>query len=267
MSKSCVYCGRASALTCEHVVPNFIYKRNPLGKFGYNPKASKLLTWEAKLRDVCMRCNNQNLSNLDSYLNHIYEVNHIDVMITNEDVVPFRYDFPLLARVLLKLSYNCLRFKGTDIEWVKPFISYILRGEDYPDHLGMKLGIEVVRSHRITDEERKYLNGEAKGWVYLPPHVIRFGQIGGSASDGLICRYVFLKNYCFFIVIFQNLIHGQEFDRKLSQFSGALPDVTFLDPEKDMVEVSISSTDALDRYTDSAMVIADKWAEYLSRNS
>jgi hypothetical protein len=265
MSQSCAYCGDVAELTREHVVPNFIYKSNPLGKFGYNPRADAFINWEAQVKDVCARCNNQHLSVLDSYLKYVYKDNHIDTLITDENPVRFRYDFVLLCRALLKLSYNCLRFKGSDTVWLKPFSDYILYGVDYPGHLGVKLGVEVLRCHKITEEERKYMDGEVKAWLYLPPHVIRFGQIGGKAVGDLLVRYVFLKNYCFYIIIFQRSIGRRAVRKSFTQFSSVFPDVVFLDFLKKAATIKISNTDALDRYSDTARALADKWLAYVAK--
>ena len=59
MSQACAYCGNIAPLTREHVVPSFVYKKNPLGKFGYNPKADAFITYEAQIKDVCAECNNR----------------------------------------------------------------------------------------------------------------------------------------------------------------------------------------------------------------
>ena len=54
-------------MTKEHIFPSFLYRQFPDHKFGYNPRADRFLTCEAQIRDVCQRCNNGTLSELDAY--------------------------------------------------------------------------------------------------------------------------------------------------------------------------------------------------------
>jgi hypothetical protein len=265
MLQSCAYCGEFAELTREHVVPNFIYKKNPLGKFGYHPRADTFVTYEAQIKDVCARCNNDRLSVLDKYLKTIYEDNNIDTLITDERTVTFRYDFDILCRALLKLTYNCLRFKGSDTAWLKPLSDYVLYGVDYPRYVGMRLGVEIVRCHKITEEEREFLDGEAKTWTHLPPHVIRFGQLGVQGADQLLIRYVFLKNYYFYIIEFLCITGKRSIRAALNLLSSALPDLVFLNVEKKAVAIKVSNTDTLDRYLDTAMALTDKWSAYVAK--
>lgn len=188
MNATCAYCHATKSLTREHIVPRFLYKKNPLAKLGYNLKADRFLSWEAQIKDVCSRCNNERLSSVDAYLQKCCEANGIDKLITEESEVLFKYDFHWLCRALLKITYNCLRFKGKDLNWIEPFSDYILNGRTLPSNRGVKIGVEVVPCHKIKERERKYLPEEASDWRYLPPHMIRIGQIYGLDSSRIFSR-------------------------------------------------------------------------------
>lgn len=265
MSQACAYCGNIAPLTREHVVPSFIYKRNPLGKFGYNPKADAFITYEAQIKDVCAECNNRHLSALDGYLKYFCDDNDLDRLVTDEKSVRVRYDFSLLCRALLKLSFNCQRFRGSSTGWLRPFSDYILYGVDSPGSIGVKLAVEVLPCHKITEQERQRFEGEAKTWEYLPPHAIRLGQIGGQVSECLFIRYVFLKNFCFFLVMFSRTTEHRLLRRAFDQFSSALPEAVFLNFEKKAVTIKVSKATAVDRYADTGALLADKWRTYVAK--
>jgi len=165
----------------------------------------------------------------------------------------------------LKLTYNGIRFRGGDILLVKPFCDYILYGVDLPGHLAVKISAEVIPCHRITDHERTLLEGEAMTWSYIPPHVIRLGQMGGTAAEHLFVRYVFVKNYCFYVVIFQRSMQSQTLHKCFASFTDALPDTVFLDVAKKAVTLRVSGIDALDKYSDTALSLAEKWAAYVGK--
>ena len=89
-----------------------------------------------------MKCNKEHLSKLDGYADQFCAQNRIDSLIKDEKIISFIYDSSLLLRFLLKVTFNCLRYKRQDTEWIRPFSDYILYGVDRPVGLLVKLGIE-----------------------------------------------------------------------------------------------------------------------------
>jgi hypothetical protein len=263
MSATCVYCSSEAELTREHIVPNFLYRANPRAKFGFNPKADRFITWEAQIKDVCLNCNGLYLSKLDSYAHQFCLENGIDRPITDEKTIRFVYDFSLLSRFLLKVTFNCLRFKWQDTEWVRPFSHYILYGADHPANLAIKLGVEVAPCHKIAESERPHLPDESKHWDYMPPHMIRIGQISGMLSSFIFCRYVFVNNFCFYVIVLKRSVAANEIRTALKQFRGALPNVIFLDSHVKAMTLKVSSITAMDKYQDTANTLMDKWHEYI----
>jgi hypothetical protein len=247
-------------------VPSFLYKTNPLAKFGYNLKADRFISWQAQIKDVCSRCNNDLLSKVDAYANRFFMDNRIDRMVTREKRIEISYEFSWLCRVLQKITFNCLRFKGQDTDWLTPFSDFILYGADYPANLGVKLGVEVTPCHKITESERILLPEESKAWEYIPPHLIRIGQTSGLPSKRILGRYVFINNFCFHVLIFQRPIGAREFRNARAHFSTACPDVTWLDFHGKSATIRVSSTDTLARYADTATGLINKWADYLNGN-
>lgn len=200
--RKCAYCSKEAELTREHIVPNFLYKLNPDAKFGYHPRADTFLKWEAQIKDVCAHCNNELLSKVDDYAKRFYAENGIQNLVTTEKEFTLKYDFQWLSRVLLKITYNCVRFKNEHANWLRPFRDYILHGVDFPGHLKLKLGVEVIPCYKIQPHDRKHLPPELVNAEYLPPHMIRMGAVQGLSHERVFPRYVAVNNYMFVVVIF-----------------------------------------------------------------
>lgn len=126
----CVYCGSANNLTKEHVFPNFIYKIIKQKQFSSINGVENIFVGAPTIRDVCNICNNGVLSELDSYGKTLSERYFIN---TVYDKVDFYYDYNLLLRWLLKVTFNGSRaFKSTFDSFYK-YISYITgKSQEYP---------------------------------------------------------------------------------------------------------------------------------------
>src|SRR5687768_9028052 len=96
--RMCAYCSKEADLTREHIVPKFLYEQHPLAKFGYNFKADTFLSWEAQIKDVCQKCNNDLLSKVDAYGKRFCLENRIDTFVTTERECKLTYDFDWLSR-------------------------------------------------------------------------------------------------------------------------------------------------------------------------
>src|SRR6185295_15223567 len=112
MNGICAYCSKQAQLTREHIIPSFVYAANPLAKFGYNPRARQFIHWEAQIKDVCARCNNELLSIVDGYAKRFCVANRIDLLVTTEKTFQFTYDWSWLCRFLLKVTFNSMRARG-----------------------------------------------------------------------------------------------------------------------------------------------------------
>jgi hypothetical protein len=266
MSGVCAYCSRAAQLTREHVVPNFLYRQNPQAKLGFNPKADQFIFGEVQIKDVCATCNSEHLGRLDAYASQFYEANEIGHLVTTEKKVRIAYDYALLSRFLLKVTFNCLRFKGDDTRWLKPFSDYILYGVDHPTGLDFCLGVEVTRCHKITKADRAALPPDAKAWQYIPPHTIRIGQLQSReiASDFVSARYISLNNFFFYLIIGKR--RADAFSAIPTFIRHALPHVTLLDPATAAMTLKVSSVTALMRYEATGLSVMNKWLEYMCRS-
>src|SRR5271170_1789254 len=113
--KKCAYCSEIkSALTREHVFPNALDKefrkdgssmREP---YWIDRLDEKMVGGEPTVKDVCQECNNVVLSQLDSYGLKLYK-NYFCKIAEQNEMVKFEFDYDLLLRWILKLSYNSAR--------------------------------------------------------------------------------------------------------------------------------------------------------------
>jgi len=289
MKGMCAYCQSEGQLTREHIVPSFVYTANPLAKLAYNVKAGKFVRFEAQIRDVCAECNNKLLSKVDSYAKRFCAENRIDVLVTSQNLIHMTYDWSWLCRFLLKVTFNCLRFRGEGVgyfepfsdyarkrgwdanpaaygvAWLRPFADFILYGVDYPSSLGVKFGVEVTPCHRIRADERHLLPQEFKNHEYLPPMTIRMGWEPGIPSRRILVRFVSINNFMFHVFILKRPFPAQEYQAALNHFSAACPDVTFLDPHTKSTTCRVSSRSALDTCRDTYVALFKKWTEYEKR--
>ncbi|MBK8703370.1 MAG: hypothetical protein IPN33_06930 [Saprospiraceae bacterium] len=112
-TKICAYCGEAGKLTNEHIWPQCIIERVPSYTNRYSEAANKVFKGDLIIKDVCSKCNNGPLSKLDSYLCKLYD-QYFQFFPPDETIVNFSYEYNLLFRSLLKISFNAARSSNQD---------------------------------------------------------------------------------------------------------------------------------------------------------
>lgn len=127
----CIYCGKAGKLTREHILPSFVYQyhyqiEGQNNVIGWREKPEKVVSGEAKIKDVCSDCNNIVLSKYDSHAKDVLE--SADIFQKNFLLreTTFNYDYQLFSRWLLKVAYNSSRASGKQVEVFENFKAYIL---------------------------------------------------------------------------------------------------------------------------------------------
>lgn len=124
MSKSCAYCGNPPPFTREHIWPSGILKRGDFG-IRFSARANKTFEGDLTIADVCADCNNGPLSALDAHVCELYD-RRFAKRVEPGAVVTFTYDYGLLMRWLLKISYNSARTTGQDAELLSGYRDTIL---------------------------------------------------------------------------------------------------------------------------------------------
>jgi hypothetical protein len=261
--KRCAYCGGNGPFTKEHIVPNFLYNKHPKQKFGYNQKAGQFITWEATIRDVCKACNNGPLSSLDAYGKKFYEGNRCERQFLAQENVLIHYDYKLLLRWLLKISFNAIRSAGGSSELINGVVPFILKGENEPSYSYML--VEIVKNAKIYDNDRQYLPEEAKEWDTIPAQMFRAGQITPFNNSHSVGRFIAINSFYFYILLCSQNCPFLMRERILECVRDSVGSIGPLRRSKRELLVSVSDRNCLDAYIHQAAVLGDPWKEYWNR--
>ncbi|MEJ8866794.1 hypothetical protein [Pseudomonas jessenii] len=190
--KSCAYCGLVGVMTKEHIwAASLIRKFNDL--LTYNKNTNKFYKGEAVVKDVCGECNNLVLGSLDEYMSGLFD-RCFQRFLDPGDSAVLEYDYDLLLRTLLKISYNAARSVANEkaVKHHKRFVRYIMDGT----HRGsIMLRLQVVTSSRQVDLEGNDLGA-------LNPEVLRCGTVpyDGVLSERFMVRLVAINCFWFYVI-------------------------------------------------------------------
>src|SRR4051812_11135562 len=121
MMSVCAFCEQPGTMTREHLWPAALHARlfaanNQSQSAFWLRRLGKAIPAEPQIRDVCARCNNGALSELDTYICELFDRSFIH-MPARDELVSFDYDYHRLKRWLLKMSYNSARIHSApDLE-------------------------------------------------------------------------------------------------------------------------------------------------------
>lgn len=133
---ACAYCGAAGPLTKDHVWPECFLEKTGRRAAHFSHQSGRAHGADYVVADVCGRCNNVLLSPLDDYFCRLYDEYFIRAH-GFDSVVPFKFDYHLLVRSLLKIAYNSARASGSDDSYLRPLCSYIREGSPLPTQLAV----------------------------------------------------------------------------------------------------------------------------------
>jgi len=263
---SCAYCGGPGPFTREHVIPKFLYTAHPSHRLGYNAAADKFMSWEAKIKDVCAACNNGPLSNLDAYGKSFYTVNGCGRTFDRKTDISISYDFNLLLRWVLKISFNAARTRDTVHPAFRQSVPYIIGGDPMP--FTPFLGVEVVRNHPVRKKDRWRLPAEAKGWKSIPPLQFRVGPMfavtpGGRHHKDVLTRFFSINAFFFVVALFPSSMNEGRRASILNSTTSNAPSLVLLDSAKAQATLSVSATTGLQRYIEQGVTVQRQWLDYL----
>lgn len=194
MAKSCAYCDGPPPLTREHIWPNGFLKR---GNFGvkFSAKANKTFAGDLTISDVCARCNNGPLSALDAHACELFD-RRFSKFVEAGESVPFTYDYGLLMRWLLKVSFNAARLTGQDVALLSRYRETILAKHPCSPAFVAAYVATISPSHMMDPK-----NGTSRK-IY--PHAARCGPLQIpriDVSDILVTRCVMINSFMFSLII------------------------------------------------------------------
>ena len=182
----CAYCKNAGLLTKEHIWPQWLNKLEPSYAMRFSAKAQKVFAGDLIVSDVCATCNNGPLSALDAYA-HGLHAPFLSRILAEGEEISFEYDFNLLTRWLLKVSFNSARATGRDEQFFQPLVLYMLGESSKPEFVSVMLDIVAP----------SVINGRT-----LEPRAVRCAGIFVGRSRPWVCvRLVAINSYYFYIVI------------------------------------------------------------------
>jgi hypothetical protein len=192
--RACVYCGRGSHLTNEHVFPDCFVKTHESITTAKTPKGEKAIRSALEIHDVCAICNSGPLSQLDTHfckLNERYFTN----IIHPGDCVRFDCDPELLLRILLKIGFNVARVRKWPLGIWEDAAPYILGQTHRP--VGLRVFLQLMIPTRVEETTLPF----SPGTTEIPPLPIRVYLADMGKHSGLISGYsVSVWSYRFFVL-------------------------------------------------------------------
>lgn len=211
----CAYCHRTAPATKEHIWPNSLIDRFEHGLKTFNHRSSRFYSGDPVVKDVCGDCNSGRLNRLDTYLCEVFDRFMHRVLLPGEGV-QLEYDYDLLLRALLKITYNSSRVmtEAKTTETLARFSSFILNGGYHP-HVVLRLQIVTASKavNFVTEESHDF-----------GPHALRTGTMAyeGPLQHRFFVRLIGINSYWFFLVFSfkeERLIKWREFGELWSQWA------------------------------------------------
>lgn len=152
----------------------------------------KLIGPDLKIKDVCKECNNEKLSELDTYICELYD-RHFEHIVEPGEIIDFSYDYDLLSRWLLKTAYNASRAQkpGEATDVLQEYTSFMLGEARRPQNL-------VIYVLMILPHE-KQPPSKSQGQK-LPTFMgAQSSAVNPSNADRLSQHLLLLRSYVFYV--------------------------------------------------------------------
>lgn len=192
--KHCAYCNGQGLLTKEHIWPRSLITKYE-GAKTYNPRINAFYKGEAVIRDVCATCNNVHLSKLDAYLSELHDKYFQHILLPG-DAACIKYDYNLLLRALLKISFNSARAfaENKTTKLLSKHSRFIIDNSYSPK--------TVLRLQIVTASKKINLETGIDEGIFEPVH-LRCATLGydGCLSHRFMVRLVAINCYWFYIVL------------------------------------------------------------------
>jgi hypothetical protein len=258
--KHCAFCDRAGPLTKEHLWPKSLHKRLEDASSGnknyfWLKRLKQEIASEPQVRDVCANCNNGVLSELDSYICDLFDAQLIH-MPKQHETVTFSFDYHLLKRWLLKLSFNSARIHDSpDRQALQVLRPYII-GSDIFLGRSTQLFLQLVHPEKIpeSDLETEYRGKEEIIWE---PDGNRTGHMFFRAHGigEKLLRAVHLRSYSFFVAYWEPNAGSTEQNFFECVFGSQQRFATLLRPSKQSIQVVCDGMGAWESWRESRSTV------------
>jgi len=252
---ACAYCKSESKMTREHVIPSFLYQfQYELSKLvvGWNEVAEKMLPGEFKVKDVCQKCNNEKLGELDNKGKSLLLSSGVMTSNYLKRSIKLQYDFDDLVRWLLKISFNSSRTDGAHTYMFEPHIPYMLEGKNRIKRSQIAL-IGYMAAPLNLHESPEYRNYFSAVPIDAPtfnPFLVRIGYGRAIGRQSYQLRMVTFGALVFMMMVFDDDIspgHAAVEIRHLIKDNPGSVEVT---PKSKLLQLHAGHRTWLDLYAD-----------------
>jgi hypothetical protein len=158
-------------------------------------KLGKVIPNEPTVRDVCSKCNNGELAVLDRYICQLFDRSFVHLHERYEKVI-FEYDYHLLKRWLLKMSFNSARVSSSADKVVFPPLLPYIKGTSEAVGRSVQLYLQLSYPAGIPEN---LLEPELPRIHY--PTINRCGHLWFNI-EGKVLRAVHLQSFSFYLAFF-----------------------------------------------------------------
>ncbi len=204
----CAYCGSEGSLTREHLWPASLHHRlvaanQHTGSSFWLRRINREVEGEPTLRDVCQACNNGVLSTLDAYACSLFDQYCARIMQRYEKV-SFEYDYHLLKRWLLKMSYNSARIHNSMELFAYPALLPYINGGSISAGRSVRLFVQLAYPGTVPRDRLADID-LADAPLIWEPQDNRCGHLDFNVPGvgRKIVRVVHLRSYSFFLAFFK----------------------------------------------------------------
>jgi hypothetical protein len=220
------------------------------GIIGWNEVIEKMVGGEAKVKDVCADCNNRVLGELDAYGKDLLSESGLLVQNYLRRSLTLRYDYGLLLRWLLKVSFNSSRTDGAHSHLFEEHIPFILGTADAPPRY--KVGVAAyMASPVVLDQsqvDQEPFRTASRGSKTLNPFLVRicYGFVPGG--DFYTLRMNIFGPVVFYMMIFnQGTLPGHA-AVAMRRFLKMTPGAMELTPTRRFAQLQAGAQTWLDLY-------------------
>lgn len=197
---SCAYCGKSEKVkfTREHVIPAWWLKLQESEIISFSERdPRKMSSSELVIKDVCSDCNNGALANLDGYGKTLY-LKYFSKPVFEGEQLEFTYNFEILAKWLLKISYNSARVSNSDARVLSQLRRHLISEKPLPKYIQIYVGtispsesgfadrqseaipelifptpfrvgvVSIPGTERFVGAKRSVIIGSLRFWIFVP---------------------------------------------------------------------------------------------------
>lgn len=125
----CAYCGKEAKGTKEHIISSGILGLFPECFVTINGERSVAHQGDPMVKDVCVDCNNNRISYVDSYAKEFIEKYFI-VKYKKDDTLSVNYEYVMVQKMCLKFAFNDLRARRKDVSFFDTDVKKFLLNEE-----------------------------------------------------------------------------------------------------------------------------------------